>query len=621
MTSFEPIAASDNIKGSFIDYITTTFDLADPVYREKLREELQKPGYISKGPYLELSGSYQTGRSLSELIQAGEVSPLFRELEPVPEEERELKLERPLYAHQEQALRLANEGHNLVVTTGTGSGKTECFLIPIIHQLLREKERGTLDRAVRAILIYPMNALANDQIKRMQELLKGYPELYFGLYNGNTKHTQSEALRDYRTINGADATPLPNELISREQMQAEPPHILITNYSMLEYMMLRPKDDKVFSGAKLRFIVLDEAHIYKGTTGMETAMLMRRLRARLNAPEKVRYILTSATLGGKEADGDIVTFAQNLCGVPFSAQHIVRSREALPHMRGEADYPNALFTALANRTEPVDQVLERFQIPDPCPEGKDEEKLSALLLQSRIFAKLIEHTRAPKAISELRGELEPFFHLSEEELVDLIAVCTQAGQGKNSLIKARYHYFVRTLEGAYVTLGGDKRLFLHRQESVGAEEDRRTVFEAAVCTDCGRLAVVGREDQDGYLVQVARKTEDNPSDCDYFLLKDEWKRTWNQRRKRRTRSGRTALSSVPDAAGWGPRPICTSARSAAVRTRTMSRSFRCPAPRAGRPDAPPAALGASAPFIWAARRPRRCWGRSCLSSSPTKSWT
>ena len=112
-------------------------------------------------------------------------------------------------------------------------------------------------------------------------------------------------------------------MISRETMQQTPPHILITNYSMLEYMLLRPKDDKVFSSAKLRYIVLDEAHIYKGTTGMETSMLMRRLRARLKVTDQVQYILTSATLGGKEANKNIVEFGQHLCGLNFKEENII----------------------------------------------------------------------------------------------------------------------------------------------------------------------------------------------------------------------------------------------------------------------------------------------------------
>ena len=122
------------------------------------------------------------------------------------------------------------------------------------------------------------------------------------------------------------------EIISREAMQAAPPHILITNYSMLEYMMLRPKDDAVFRGAKLRYIVLDEAHIYKGATGMETSLLMRRLRARISQPDSVQYILTSATLGGPEADGDILAFANRAAALTCSRSGAIPAMPTLDEL-------------------------------------------------------------------------------------------------------------------------------------------------------------------------------------------------------------------------------------------------------------------------------------------------
>ena len=119
-------------------------------------------------------------------------------------------------------------------------------------------------KGVRAIIIYPMNALANDQIKRMRRLLRSYKDITFGLYNGNTEYTRGKAREQYRknSINAEFPEPLTNEILSREEMQETPPHILITNYSMLEYMLLRPKDDAVFSSAKLHFVVLDELYVY-----------------------------------------------------------------------------------------------------------------------------------------------------------------------------------------------------------------------------------------------------------------------------------------------------------------------------------------------------------------------
>ena len=138
MHQFNPITASQNIKESFVDYITTSFDMADKEYAEKFRKELEREGYIAKGPYLDVTGSYKTADPIKKLISDGDASPLFENLEPVPEKDKELKMERPLYYHQQQALLKANAGNNLVVTTGTGSGKTECFLIPIVNALLRE---------------------------------------------------------------------------------------------------------------------------------------------------------------------------------------------------------------------------------------------------------------------------------------------------------------------------------------------------------------------------------------------------------------------------------------------------------------------------------------------------
>ena len=456
LAHFDPIEASKNLKSGFIDYITTTFHITDPVYKAALRTELSRDGFLTKGPYLDMNGSYKAGRSLRELMDLGLVSRRFETLEPVEEKERELKIERPLYLHQEKALLKADAGNNLIVTTGTGSGKTECFLLPILQTLLAEEDAGTLGNGVRAILIYPMNALANDQMKRMRAIMKGHPQITFGIYTGNTEQTERKARAKFHENYGRDAVILENELISREQMRETPPHILITNYSMLEYMMLRPKDDKVFSGAKLRYIVLDEAHVYKGTTGMETAMLMRRLRARISTRDSVQFILTSATLGGKDADQEITQFGYQLCGVQFLASNIVRSEDATPAMNAINIYPAEMFHKLADTSLPVARVLEEFDVADPAPNGDDAEKLYELMLTSRLFADLRSESKHTMEIDSLSCAMG----IRRQELLDLVAVCTRAEKGKTALLKARIHYFVRALEGAYITLGRNRQMML-----------------------------------------------------------------------------------------------------------------------------------------------------------------
>jgi superfamily II DNA/RNA helicase len=504
---FNPIKASSNIKRSFIDYISTSFSFADPHFARLFRGALMEDGMLSKGPYLDIGGSYTTGKSLKELAEINQASRLFATLEKLPEKDKELKYERPLYSHQEEALRYARNGGNLVVTTGTGSGKTECFLLPILQSLLEEIEVETLTRAVRAIVIYPMNALANDQMKRLRKILATCPEITFGLYNGNTRHRQTQAEADYRSLH--DSAPLPNEMISREAMQNEPPHILITNYSMLEYMMLRPKDDAVFSGEKLRYIVLDEAHIYRGATGIETALLMRRLRARISKPNSVQYILTSATLGGKDADAEIVEFAENLCSTMFKPENIIRSIEIRQPMIEHRNFPPKLFAELNAPVRPVGEILEEYDA-DFAPNCDESEKLFELMLRCSLFSKLRETASVAKTVSNIASEMG----ISQEELVNLIAVSSKADKNGTSLIKARYHFFLRALEGVYITLAGERNLYLTRKEY---DEKRNPVFECAICDGCGRVALAGKIDN-GRLYHPKQGFDDS---ADFFLIKQD----------------------------------------------------------------------------------------------------
>ena len=138
---FNPITAAENIKKEFIGYISTLFPISDRDYATQFLTALQENGAVSKGPYLDVSDSYKEGESLEQMIGEGEASPLFRSLEgEIPDGEKEIQVKRKLYLHQERALRKTNKGKNLIVTTGTGSGKTECFMLPIIFCARQRKE-------------------------------------------------------------------------------------------------------------------------------------------------------------------------------------------------------------------------------------------------------------------------------------------------------------------------------------------------------------------------------------------------------------------------------------------------------------------------------------------------
>jgi ATP-dependent helicase YprA (DUF1998 family) len=152
-----------------------------------------------------------------------------------------------------------------VAATGTGSGKTEAFLMPIVDHCLRVAAPDTL----KAILVYPMNALPNDQRDRIRKLLGG-TRVSFGVYTGETRQWGQRK----------EDTP-ENERLMRSEFRAHPPDILLTNYRMLECLLLRGDGRALFGNHAVRFIVLDEVHTYKGPLGTDVACLVRRLRAAL----------------------------------------------------------------------------------------------------------------------------------------------------------------------------------------------------------------------------------------------------------------------------------------------------------------------------------------------------
>ena len=494
---FDPIRASNSIRDEFISYISTSFHLADQEYARQFTEALGKENAVSKGPYLDISDSFESGKSINQMMEEGQMSTQFRDLEPgIPEGDKEIKLMRDLYKHQEKAVRKINDGKNIVVTTGTGSGKTECFILPIINHLLREKEAGTLNDGVRAILIYPMNALANDQMKRLRSILKQYPDITFGVYNSSTQHEDAAGIAEYGRVfkdnDGKAMKPLKNEAISRKTMQTRPPHILVTNYAMLEYMILRPNDDLVFSGAKLRFLVLDEAHIYRGATGIETSLLLRRLKARISNPDEVHHILTSATLGGKEADADIVSFASTLCDARFDADDIIRSATVMPPLpEVSQDISFEAFARLAHPDASLDEILKQYGIQVDTHQV-DAEILYDLCVSSKAYKVLRKCATKPMTVHEIASSMRNYIDLQDIDLVNLIYVASKAEKNKTALIKARYHMFVRAMEGVFITLNSNKRLYLTRQNYAEIDGEIWKVFEAAVCDDCGRIGVTGK---------------------------------------------------------------------------------------------------------------------------------
>ena len=514
--NFDILQSSKNITDKYIRYLKTMFDIDDPEYKALLEKKMTEMGSFSKGPYLDVIDSFETGASVEELISKGILHSDFRNIDKI----RNLTL----YKHQEEAIRKLIGGRNIVVSTGTGSGKTESFLIPILDSLMKERKEGrSVTPGVRALLIYPMNALANDQVDRLRKALAKYPYISFGSYTGQTLERESDALEKYKSLNGGKK-PLKNELISREKMKATPPNILITNYSMLEYLMLRPEDNAFFQGRhadKWKYIVLDEAHTYSGSTGIEVSMLLRRVKACLPVKNRINFVLTSATLGDKDTDIEVAEFAERLCGESFFSEDVIRAyRVKLSPAESDsialtpADYCE--LSDILDSGYPEEEICRMLSEQTGFSADTDDpyEYLFDLLRKDTTFWRIKNYLFEPKTVKSLCLMLG----WKDNEVSSFVNVASQATRQGTKLFDSRYHLFIRATDGVFVTLGNHKNLSLTRRSYTDDGKDR--FFEIATCSQCHAIYLLGRIEGD-YLVQKSNLGGDNIKEA--FLIGEKQK--------------------------------------------------------------------------------------------------
>jgi len=433
------------------------FEHAKRVWQEKLTKE-----ELVKGPYLERSQIYENGEPVERLpLDPRTVATVRRKL-----------ADRVLWQHQTEALRLALAGRNVVVTAGTSSGKTLCFQIPILDDLLRDPSPD-----LRSIIIYPLNALVNDQLNDWEELLKTHTNITFARFTGQTPATQKEyeerlrrAIKERlsdqrltqqelqreveRCLEEQKRKDSPNRLNHRDAIRSQPPHILITNFSMLEYLLERPVDASIFQNAGLRFLVLDEAHAYRGVQATEIAFLIRRLKDRLGI-EELTCIATSATLGKPNDPGSgakVRKFASDLFGVPVEPPNPIYGVAAQPKVHYPAFRPTiAQYIAAAERLrlDPHADVRQQLGIDgSPCSLGSllgHDENLH--LLRGEVLTK-------PRLLRDAARELWPMETPAEEGLEALLEIVAVAKKDKahGDLLPTRLHYFVRAQDGLHICL-------------------------------------------------------------------------------------------------------------------------------------------------------------------------
>ncbi len=229
------------------------------------------------------------------------------------------------YEHQYRAwLKLAESNpQSIVITSGTGSGKTECFMVPVLNDLVREYQRLQQPLVgVRALFIYPLNALINSQRDRLRAWTHEFGNaLRFCLYNGNTNESKHP-----------DQAKTPNEILTRTLLRSEPPPLLVTNATMLEYMLVRQNDAPILqrSQGTLRWIVLDEAHTYIGSQAAELSLLLRRVMHAFGVKaDDVRFVATSATIGNK-GDEPLQRYLADLAGIEPESVTVIGGHKVPP---------------------------------------------------------------------------------------------------------------------------------------------------------------------------------------------------------------------------------------------------------------------------------------------------
>lgn len=449
----------------YYSYLKSFLKIYDPRIQDKVNEELSK-GYLWPESILQLNPAYQYGSTIKELCENNTIHPACEEF---------FGSKLRLYSHQETAIQIAQKKQNYVLTTGTGSGKSLTYLIPIIDNVLRNEPEK---HSVRSIIVYPMNALINSQYTALENFRNGndFP-VKFAKYTGQEK----------------------NEL--KLKIQEEKPHIILTNYVMLELMLLRPKEN-VFVDAflsNIEYLVLDELHIYRGRQGADISYLIRRLKER-SGNKDIICIGTSATMAvgddrqkKKEA---VATVAKKLFGSEFSPNNVIDENLVRKSTRKIFDFneiTNELSNSLDNNVKlevflnsPLVTWIEEFF-------GLEEK-------DGYIFKK------KPKTLKEGIDELHNKTNISKEKCEEVLKKYLEIGsrlktKDNNTVFPFKVHQFISQGGTVYATLESinNRHLTLEGQVYFGDKVDKKYLYPISFCRECG---------QEYYLVDFHEKEEE-----------------------------------------------------------------------------------------------------------------
>ncbi|KZS70227.1 DEAD/DEAH box helicase [Mycobacterium kansasii] len=488
----------DEVLNDYESFVKGFLDIKDHKIRDKVEGEIED-GLLWPEPWLALNPAFEPGGSVGDLVERGVLHPQATEIFRIKAEDDAIGREITFHRHQTDAFEIANRGESYVLTTGTGSGKSMSYIVPIVDRVLREGS----GKGVRAIVVYPMNALANSQRNELEKFLgTTNHKVTFARYTG--QETSSE----------------------RDTILASPPDILLTNYVMLELMLTRPRERKalIASAENLSFLVLDELHTYRGRQGADVAMLVRRLRSAISA-KKLQCIGTSATLAGPgtkaEQRQQVAELATRIFGVEIPATNIVGEtlRRATS---GHADA--AVLTA--RLAAPTPDAWEDLQT-DPLAVWAEEE----FGLREDDEGKLSR--RPPSKLSEAAAKLHTETGVDEQVCRDKLRALLLAGsqardpQGR-SLFAFKLHQFIGKGDTVYTTLEPPETRYLttQYQRSAPQRPSGQPLFPLAFCRECGQEFLVVNFDRShqNFSPRVLNAGVDDPPDATglLYITENPW---------------------------------------------------------------------------------------------------
>lgn len=448
----------DRLIQEYRGYIEGFLNIADERVRDFVRQQLAQ-GRLWPDPLVQLNPAYEMGHKVSDLVQEGVLHPLCARLFP----------EICLYRHQEEAIRRILDGRHVVVSTGTGSGKSLVYWLPIFNYILRNSPK---EEGVRAVIVYPMNALANSQLANVQDRLARDPEvkelIKVGRFTGQETWEEKEEIREH------------------------PPHILLTNYVMLEFMLTRPEDRRFLQRtltSQVAFLVVDELHSYRGRQGADVALLLRRVRERCGNPDLV-FVGTSATIAsgstGEERRARIADAASKLFGVEVGPEDVI---EEFLNKLTEGPTPTRAELKQALREplphpEHVEEVIRHPLIrwvEETFGLGRDA---SGMLRR----AKPITVSEGARRLSEATGQPLDLCERRLREALSLGAATWVDGpEGRQRLFPIKLHQFISQTGSVHASFAPPKERRLSLDGQLYADPDaRELMFPLLFCRICGQ---------------------------------------------------------------------------------------------------------------------------------------